>query len=313
MEDKVNKTAEPLTEIAELHQKIEYLEQIERERKQKEAEHGEYYRQTEELVEERTAEIRIVNRQLQGEIAQRRRAEEALQVVAGQWRDTLDAINDAVWLMDLDQTIIRCNKTAARLLKKDYSKIIGKKCYELFHGTMGPIEACPFLKMYKSKHRETVRFPSEDRWFDVTVNPLKSIGGKAIGVVHVVTDVTKERRRKEELQESKMKLTNTMESITDGFFTLDRDWSFSYVNKKAAAFFNQDRQSLVGAHIQDLIPGEPGATIYNKCLEAVEKGDSVVFDLLSPLGPTWVEMRIYPSKNGFTIYFLDVTGRKKRK
>ena len=200
MDEETTKT-ELLGEVARLKEEVARLEEAELRSRQTEAEHGEYYRHIEELVEERTAEMRIANRQLQAEVEQRKRAEETLQVVAGQWRDTLDAINDAVWLMDLDQTIIRCNKAASKLFKKDYAGIIGKKCYELVHGASCPVEGCPFLRMYKSRHKETMRLESDERWLNVSVTPLKNKEGRIAGVVHVVSDITNERRLRERIKE----------------------------------------------------------------------------------------------------------------
>jgi PAS domain S-box-containing protein len=193
MRDEGKTKAALISELKGLRREIASLEKNESEQRKAEAEYGEYYRRIEDMVEERTAEIRIANRQLQAEIDQRKRAEEALQVIAGQWRETLDAINDAIWLMDLDQKIIRCNKAAARLLKKDYSKIIGKKCYELFHGTLMSPNGCPFLAMYRSKRKQAVKRHFGDKWFNVSLTPLKDRRGKIVGVVHIAKDITEEK------------------------------------------------------------------------------------------------------------------------
>ncbi|MEI6153110.1 MAG: PAS domain-containing protein [Deltaproteobacteria bacterium] len=144
----------------------------------------------EKLVSERLAEIRIINRQLNQEISQRMQAEETSRSIAREWRDTLDAIQDAVWLMDTDQTIIRCNQATTRLLKEDYNRIVGKKCYELFHDTTKPVDGCPFLRMYKSRKRETSVLSKNNHWFKVSLNPLKNNAGKITGVIHVTTDIT---------------------------------------------------------------------------------------------------------------------------
>ena len=64
MDEETTKT-ELLGEVARLKEEVARLEEAELRSRQTEAEHGEYYRHIEELVEERTAEMRIANRQLQ--------------------------------------------------------------------------------------------------------------------------------------------------------------------------------------------------------------------------------------------------------
>jgi PAS domain S-box-containing protein len=310
MKDEERTKSQLSAELQELRRKVARLEEAEERRGKARDERGEYYRHIEELVEERTAEIRIVNRQLQGEIESRRRAEEALQVVAGQWRDTLDAISDAVWLMDLDQTVVRCNKAAAKLFKKDYSGIVGKKCFSLIHGTSNPVEGCPFLRMYKSRRKETVYLKSGNRWFNVSVTPLRDKTSRIVGAVHVVSDVTKERQLREEIKESKKKIVDMLESITDGFFAVDRECRFVYVNKRTEKLLRKSPQELMGTSILEVVPGEFGATVHMGCLHALKKGKPVVLEAFSSSPPGWVEVRAYPSVAGLAVYFQDVTERK---
>jgi PAS domain S-box-containing protein len=269
------------------------------------ARYEDYYTRIEELVEERLAEIRIANRQLQGEIESRKRAEETLQVVATQWRETLDAISDAVWLMDLDQTVIRCNRAAARLFEKDYGNIIGRKCFELIHASSGPVEGCPFLKMNKSRREETVHLPLGDRWLNISVTPLKNRSGKTTGVVHVARDVTKELRAREEARESKKMFVRVLESITDGFFATDRAGRLVHVNRRVERFLGRGLKELAGAPIRDAFPGPFGEVLSERCREAMKKGGSAVFEAPSVPGSR-VEVRVYPSKAGVAVYLHDI-------
>ena len=311
MKEEEKSRGELLRELEDLREKITCLEEREREQDLKRVEHADYYKHIEDVVEERTAEIRIVNRQLQNEIEQRRRAEEALQTVAGQWRDTLDSISDAVWLMDLDHNIIRCNKAAARMFKKDYHAIIGKKCFDLVHGGSGPVEGCPVFRMYKSRRKETVHSRSGDRWLDVTATPLRDRAGRITGVVHVVTDITKERRLREEIKASRKRLVNMLESITDGFFAVDRECRFIYVNRRAEHFLRKTSEELAGTSVGSAFPGDFGTAVSEGCEEALKKGRATVFEAFSSSPPGWIEARVYPSTGGLAVYFHYVAEPKE--
>jgi PAS domain S-box-containing protein len=300
-----------LAELAELNREVARLRQTALEGLKVEANHGEYYRRIEELVEERTAEIRIINRQLQGEIDSRKRAEEKLQSAAGQWRDTIDAINDAVWLMDADQTILRCNKAASKLLKKDYGGIIGKKCFELVHGESSPVAGCPFLRMYASKRREAVYLPEGDRWLNVSVTPLKDRRGRVIGAIHVVSDVTKERRAREEIKESRKKLSSMLEGIGEGFLALDKELKLTYANKSAEKLLHRRGEELVGEAVSEVLPGEPGMALKKGCIEVLVKGGRNRAELFFASQLQWLEARIHPYGGGLTVCLHDITEWKE--
>ncbi len=302
---------ELLAEMRDMRTKLALMEQAEEEARRTMTDQGAYYERIEGLVEERMAEIRIANRQLQSEIENRRRAEEALQTVAAQWRDTLDAITDAVWLMDMDQTIVRCNKAASKLFKKDYRNIVGVKCFELVHGTGSPIEGCPFFRMCKSRHKETVHLPSGDLWLEVSVTPLKNRGGKTIGVVHVVTDITRERRLREAMKESNKRFADMLEGITDGFFAVDKEGRFVYANKKTEKALHKSSRELTGADITEVFPGEFGRAVHQGFLYAFKKGKCHVFEVPSPQQTGWMEVRVYPSGAGAAVQFLAVPEPRK--
>jgi PAS domain S-box-containing protein len=305
MKDDERTCAQPSAEKAKLREKAARAEERKTDGGGMETQHGDYYTRIEELVEERLTEVRIANRQLQGEIESRKRAEEALDVVATQWRETLDAISDAVWLMDMDQTVIRCNRAASRLFEKDYGNIIGRKCFELIHGASGPVEGCPFLRMHKSRREETVHLPVGDRRLNVSVTPLKNRSGKATGAVHVARDVTKDLRAREEIRESRKMFVRVLESITDRFFATDRTGKLVHVNRRMERFIGKGLKELTGARIGDAFPGPFGEVLSERCREALKKGGPAMFDAPSVPGGR-VEVRVYPSKAGLAVYLHDI-------
>ena len=51
------------------------------------------------------------------------------------WSATFDAMNDAVSLLDLEGTVVRCNSAMAALVGRDTGEVIGARCHELVHGS----------------------------------------------------------------------------------------------------------------------------------------------------------------------------------
>ncbi|MFW9818491.1 MAG: PAS domain-containing protein, partial [Candidatus Thorarchaeota archaeon] len=73
------------------------------------------------------------------------------------WQITLDAMKEAVFLINLDHKILLCNKGTLNILgKSSYDEIIGHSCGEVVHGEKGTVDWCPVRKMRETGRRESV-------------------------------------------------------------------------------------------------------------------------------------------------------------
>ena len=125
------------------------------------------------------------------------------------------------------------------------------------------------------------------------------------GVVVTVRDVTGRKEAEEALRESEAEVFSVLESITDAFFSLDREWRFVYVNPRAQDLFSNPREDLVGEKIWE----DP--TFYPEYRRAVAEGRTVEFEALYPPSALWYSVRAYPSASGLSVYLQDVTKRKR--
>jgi PAS domain S-box-containing protein len=125
-------------------------------------------------------------------------------------------------------------------------------------------------------------------------------------------DVRRERiRTEDQLRQSRQRLFETLENMSEGFFTLDREWRFSYANAEAAKLWKISREKLLGSSIWDVAPRAVGTIFDEQYRRAVRHRVPVHFDAVSPLLNTWVEVRAYPTEDGLAVYFHDITARKQ--
>ena len=96
-------------------------------------------------------------------IVERQRTAEELRLAASKWRTTFDAIGDALALMDQEGNILQCNQAMADLVGKPFTEIIGRRCWEAVHGTNGPINDCPMVRMRQSHQREESVLPAGEK------------------------------------------------------------------------------------------------------------------------------------------------------
>lgn len=113
-----------------------------------------------------------------------------------EWESTFDVIGDLISIHDQDFTIIRANKAVARKFNMDIKAIIGKKCYEIFHGTEEPWKTCPHRKTMETMTActEEIDDPHMGGVFHITTFPCFKKAGKCIGSIHVAKDVTRQKR-----------------------------------------------------------------------------------------------------------------------
>ena len=117
--------------------------------------------------------------------------------------------------------------------------------------------------------------------------------------------------REQELRRVYEMLRNTLESINEGFFTLDREWRFTYLNSRAQNFFQRSAALLLNANIWEASPHTATPVFEANCRRAVEEQAPVVFEALAPSTGVWVEVKAYPSPDGLTVYINDISERKE--
>jgi two-component system, sporulation sensor kinase A len=103
-----------------------------------------------------------------------------------------------------------------------------------------------------------------------------------------------------------------LERMTDGFFALDHDWRFTYVNTEASRLLFRDRNELLGKNVWDEFPDAVTTDFYQQYRRAMARQRTASFqEYFEPLHK-WFDVCAYPSNNGLSVYFRDVTEEKRR-
>jgi PAS domain S-box-containing protein len=102
-----------------------------------------------------------------------------------------------------------------------------------------------------------------------------------------------------------------LESITDAFYALDREFHFTYLNQRALDHFGATREALLGKVPWDVFPITRGTIFQQEYERAVRERCSVAFEAVSLLSSRWVEVRAYPTPQGLAVNFRDITDRKQ--
>ncbi|MCH8568470.1 MAG: PAS domain-containing protein [Balneolales bacterium] len=102
-----------------------------------------------------------------------------------------------------------------------------------------------------------------------------------------------------------------LESIGDGFITVDKNWIVTYWNRSAEITLHEYRENMLGRNLWDIFPEAVGTTFYSSYVEAFKTNNAVHFEEKYDALGLWLEVSAYPSGSQLAIYFRDITERKK--
>jgi PAS domain S-box-containing protein len=107
------------------------------------------------------------------------------------------------------------------------------------------------------------------------------------------------------------RVVEILERISDAFVALDRNSCYTYMNKKASEIFNRDPQQMIGKYIWAEFPESSGQPIHLAYEKAMKEQQYVYLEEYFAPNHQWFENHIYPSPEGLSIFFRDITEKKK--
>ena len=118
-----------------------------------------------------------------------------------------------------------------------------------------------------------------------------------------------QRQKAERLNEERRQV---FERITDAFVALDRNWAYSYVNARAAQMLGRRPEELIGRQVWSEFPEGVELGMEQRYRKVMEEQKPAFLEAYYPPLGRWLEQRIYPSPEGLTIYFHDISDRVQR-
>ncbi len=145
-----------------------------------------------------------------------------------------------------------------------------------------------------------------ERWMLSVGRPVLDPDGGVQRYRGILLDVT-DRKNVER------RLAATLDSIGDGVLSFDADWRYLYVNPCAERLLGMRREILLGKVCWDVFPVLVGTFFETECRRTAA-GEPRDFEYYYAPWGRWFHNRCHPREGGgVTIYFQDVTERKKAK
>ncbi len=124
-------------------------------------------------------------------------------------------------------------------------------------------------------------------------------------------DITDRKRAEAALQAANQRTKDILESIQDGFFALNREWQFTYLNQRARGILDPSSPELTGRNLWQEFPKLVGTPLETAYRQAMVKGIPVHLEQGGIITGAVYDIRVYPSAEGISVYWIDITERKR--
>jgi PAS domain S-box-containing protein len=227
-------------------------------------------------------------------------------------RAVADGINEVVFVKDRRGKYLFINRAGAEIMRRTPGEIIGHGSEEFFppHVARALDAACEpvFATGQPTRAEHDLATPRGMRTFASTKVPYRNAKGELIGVMGVAHDITDRMQIEAQLRRSHEQVTDVLESITDGMYTCDHEWRFTYINRRAKRLLRLSDADL-GQVLWQVRPEVVGSVFDQQFARVMKERVEVVFE--AEYDARHWEVHAYPTKEGIAIYFQDVTARKR--
>jgi PAS domain S-box-containing protein len=255
------------------------------------------------------------------DITKRTKVEEALKKAENEKMTILNTMSELVAYQDAEHRIVWANRAACESADLTAEKILGRYCYEIWHGSNKSCENCPVEKAWKTGRLEIGEIQSPDgRVWSIRANPVKNKAGNVIRIVEITLDVTERNKIEEALRESEEKYRALVEN-SPNLVMIYQEGTLKYVNKAmcerlgwtfqkmTSTSFNpvekmipRKYQSLVKENIAKRLRGE---TIFPYEVNIKTRDGSEIPVIIK------AQRILYQGKPADEVIHIDITERKK--
>jgi diguanylate cyclase (GGDEF)-like protein/PAS domain S-box-containing protein len=140
---------------------------------------------------------------------------------------------------------------------------------------------------------------------------LRGTDGAVMRIQGAFQQIAQPRQPQDDAPKLAARLANTLDSMSEAFFTMDSALRFTYLNQEASALLQRGRAELLGKLAWEEFPQAVGGPSYLAYSRALREQCNTSFEEFYPPLARWFEVRCYPTEDGLAVYFHDITERKE--
>ncbi|MVN91945.1 PAS domain S-box protein [Mucilaginibacter sp. HME9299] len=150
----------------------------------------------------------------------------------------------------------------------------------------------------------------ETRYIRQIAKLVHSADGKPLKLLGSAQDITELKQLEHERNKYMLNLEDTLNSINEGFYTLDHSLIFTKVNRKFEIETGLSAVDVIGKGLTDVFPGIEGRITFKQYTKAIKENIPVRFEAYWKHFKKWHYVDAYPTVDGIAVYFVDITDKK---
>ncbi|WP_207493819.1 PAS domain-containing sensor histidine kinase [Aridibaculum aurantiacum] len=219
--------------------------------------------------------------------------------------------NDAILVADDKGRYVHVNPAATKILGYTKEEFLSKSTSDLIldvHPDVVVVESWSSF-LHKGQQSGVVELKKKNGGiaichYNASANILPGAH------VSILTDITAREQVKREAEEKGKKVEAILERITDCFFSVDKNWVVTYWNKATEQLLGKKREEVLGKVIWDVYQDATNLYLYKQYYKAMHEQVTLHFEDYYPTLELWGAISVYPSPEGLSIYFKDITNCK---
>jgi PAS domain S-box-containing protein len=207
-------------------------------------------------------------------MAERKKAEEALELERNKLKGILDSMSDGVYIVNQQYEVLYTNP----LIETAYGAVSGRKCHDYLHDLPEPCSWCKMEEVFAGNQvRWEWQSPGTGRTYDLFDTPIPGPSG-APCKLQFIRDVSDWKRAERELRRSEKRYRLLVETMSDGLGVQDEHGLWTYVNDRFCEMLGYLKEEMTGRSVTDFLQ-EADQAIYKEQVSKRRKGEVASYEL----------------------------------
>jgi len=241
-------------------------------------------------------------------------ASDAVQINTAQNNERYLALNEKtsspVMVLNKDLQVCEVNASAAELFGLQAKKMIGSDFSGYFSENEPNMKSLRDVEQDGATAFEISLYQSDgdERFIGIYASLITLDGFPMVKIF--LRDLTQNKKSEDNLIRVNNHVSHILESTSDAYISLDDTWKVTYFNKQAEFLFQISRKDVLGCILWEAVP-DITTTFYQRFRLSLRDNVNLSFDSYYPPSDRWVETQTYAHSDGLSVYFRDITERRR--
>jgi PAS domain S-box-containing protein len=219
-------------------------------------------------------------------------------------------VSNPILVLDVELFVCEANQAVATLLGIEISELLDCCIEDYFTDDVRCLQALRDIERDGATFFESTvrRADGATRHVDVHANLISCDGVSRIKVF--LRDTTERKITEDDLLRVNQRATHILESTSDAYIALDESWRVTYFNKEAERLFKIARAEMLGKVFWDMLP-DISSSFFQRFRHSMQNEVVLTFDGYYSPSDRWVEAKTYPHSDGLSVFFRDITERRR--